>query len=84
MSAPVRDPQLATEVYQLDQTLELLGERLQRVLTAVAMTLDARRAVVGDQLAVAPGVAPADGVDVALFGVSAAGCRDLVKSLASA
>jgi hypothetical protein len=83
MSVSVSDRQLATEVYQLDQTLDLLGERLQRVLTAVAMTLDARRAVVGHPLSLTPGNEPADGVDVALFGMSAAGCRELVKSLAS-
>lgn len=83
MTVSERDPALAIQVYQLDETLLLLGERLQRVLTAVALTLDARRAV-GDQLEPATASELPDGVDDALFGLSAARCRELVKSLASA
>lgn len=71
------------ELYQLDETLDLLGERLQRVLNAVALTLDARRAV-DARLTLAPDDQPPDGIDVALFGMSAARCRELVKQLASA
>ena len=71
------------ELYQLDETLDLLGERLQRVLNAVALTLDARRAI-DARLRLATDDQPPDGIDVALFGMSAARCRELVKLLASA
>jgi hypothetical protein len=74
---------LIQEIDQLDQALVLLGDRLQRVLTALALTLDARRAV-GERLALVPGHAPPSGVDLALLEMSSARCHELVKVLGSA
>ena len=76
-------PQLDQMACQLDQTLRLLGAPLQRVLTALALTLDARRAV-NERLSSVPGHPPAEAVDVALFEISAARCREVVRSLESA
>ena len=83
MTASVLPPEPGQEARQLDQTLVLLSDRLQRVLTALALTLDARRAV-AERLALVPGHVPGAGVDVALFELSAARCREIVKSLATA
>lgn len=83
VSAPVPRPELDQLACRLDQTLLLLGARLQRVLTALALTLDARRAV-DDRLSLVPGQPPAEAVDVALFEISAAQCREIVRSLESA
>ena len=83
VSAPVLRPELDHLARQLDQTLLVLGARLQRVLTALALTLDARRAV-NDRLSSLPGHPPTEAVDVAVFENSAAQCREIVRSLESA
>lgn len=83
MTAPALRQELVQEVARLDQTLVLLGDRLQRVLTAVALTLDAHRAV-SDRLALVSGDSPSEGDEIAMLEMSAARCRDIVKSLVSA
>jgi hypothetical protein len=75
--------ELVQDVARLDQTLILLGDRLKRVLTALALTLDAHRAV-SDRLALEAGDSPSEGEEFAVLQMSAARCRDIVKSLESA
>lgn len=76
---PARPP-VDEDICRLDQTLVLLGERLQRVLTALALTLDARREL-AERREPVPGHEPPD---LGLLEMSAAQCRDIVKSLGSA
>jgi hypothetical protein len=75
--------ELVQDVARLDQTLILLGDRLKRVLTALALTLDAHRAVT-DRLVLEAGDSPSEGEEFAVLQLSAARCRDIVKSLESA
>jgi hypothetical protein len=75
--------ELVQDVARLDQTLILLGDRLKRVLTALALTLDAHRAV-SDRLALEAAHSPSEGEEFAVLQMSAARCRDIVKSLESA
>jgi hypothetical protein len=83
VTLPVLHMELAQEAARLDRTLVLLGDRLQRVLTAQGLTWDARRAL-NDRLALVSGQAPPEGEKFALLEMSAGRCRDIVKSLESA
>jgi hypothetical protein len=83
VTAPALRLELVQDVARLDQTLILLGDRRQRVLTALALTLDAHRAV-SDRLALEAGDSPSEGEEFAVLQMSAARCRDIVKSLESA
>jgi hypothetical protein len=70
------------EIGQLDQTLAVLGGRLQRILTALALTLEARSAF-AERLAQTSGREAPEWVDVALLEATAARCREIVRTLAS-
>ena len=83
MTAPALRQELVQDAARLDQTLALLGDRLQRVLTALALALDAHREV-SDRLARVSGEPPSEGAEFAVLRMSAARCRDIVKSLESA
>ena len=80
MTTSILHPDTADEICRLDETLVLLCDRLQRVLTALAVTLDARRDF-AERLERVPGHEPPD---VGVLEMSAAQCRDIVKSLGSA
>jgi hypothetical protein len=83
VTAPAPRLELVQDVARLDQTPILLGDRLRRVLTALALTLDAHRAVT-DRLVLEAGDSPSEGEEFAVLQMSAARCRDIVKSLESA
>jgi hypothetical protein len=83
VTAPAPRLELVQDVARRDQTRILLGDRRQRVLTALALTLDAHRAV-SDRLALEAGDSPSEGEEFAVLQMSAARCRDIVKSLESA
>jgi hypothetical protein len=79
---PTRD-ELERDLRGLDETARLLADRWQRVLTAMALTLEARQAI-GERLTLLDGDMNRQLVDVAPLEVSAARFREIVKALESA